>query len=167
MALRRGITQARGGGYRVRLPREEREVLASLPQQLRAAFADNEPTLYRLFPPAYLGDPAANEDYHRLVGEGLVDGHVAALTAFERTVFSETLTEDELGAWLGALESLRLALGTELDVTEVTYSTGIDPADPNAPRHALYHYLSWLQEEVVAALASSLPGRDDDASATA
>ncbi len=142
-------------------------MLAVLPGQMRAAFADNEPTLYRLFPPAYLGDPAANEDYHRLVGEGLVDGHVAALATFEQTVFADELSDEELVAWLRALESFRLALGTELDVTEETYVGGIDPSDPNAPRHALYHYLSWLQEEVVAALATTLSARDDDPEATA
>lgn len=151
----------------MRLPREEREVLASLPGQLRAAFADDEPTLYRLFPPAYLGDPAANEDYHRLVGEALVEGHVAALSTFERTVFSETLTLDEVSEWLRALECLRLVLGTELDITEETYVAGLSPTDPDAPRLALYHYLSWLQEEVVTALSAGLPDDDDEAAATA
>ena len=51
-----------------------------------------------------------------------------------------------------ALESLRLVLGTQLDVTEESYGP-FDPADPDAPRLALYHWLSWLQEEVVQALA--------------
>ena len=137
----------------MRLPREEREVLASLPRQLRAAFADDEPTLYRLFPPAYADDPAANVEYHRLVGEGLVDGRLAALAELERTAHAERLTEEELGAWLGAIESLRLVLGTQLDVSEETYVEPLDVDSPDAHRHALYHWLSWLQEEVVKVLA--------------
>ena len=31
-----------------------------------------------------------------------------------------------------------------------------DTADPEAPRLALYHWLSWLQEEVVQAMSRSL-----------
>ena len=53
--------------------------------------------------------------------------------------------------------SLRLALGTQLDVTEDTYSR-FDPEDPHAAELAVYGWLSWLQEEVVHALATSLPG---------
>ena len=115
-----------------------------------------EPTLYRLFPPAHANDDAANEDYARLVGPALVDGKLRALAELERTAHATRLDEEELGAWLGALESLRLALGTQLDVTEATYGA-LDAADPDAPRLALYHWLSWLQEEVVQAMSAKLP----------
>ncbi len=73
----------------------------------------------------------------------------------ERTADAERLDESELGAWLGALESLRLALGTRLDVTEETYAE-LDPRDPRSPELALYAWLSWLQEEVIQALAATL-----------
>jgi hypothetical protein len=154
MPLRRGIDRRRDGTFRVRLPAEERDVLAALPGQLRDALDAEEPTLYRLFPRAY-DDETANEEYTQLVGTGLLDGKLRALEQLERTARSETLTEDDLTAWLGALESLRLALGTQLDVTEESYGP-LDPADPDAPRLALYHWLSWLQEEVVQALSRSL-----------
>jgi len=75
--------------------------------------------------------------------------------AVERTAHATRLDEDELGSWLGAIESLRLVLGTQLDVTEESYGP-LDRADPDAPRLALYHWLSWLQEEVVQALSESL-----------
>jgi hypothetical protein len=54
-------------------------------------------------------------------------------------------------------------LGTQLDVTEESYGP-LDRGDPEAPRLALYHWLSWLQEEVVQALSASLPepGDPDD-----
>jgi hypothetical protein len=147
--------------YAVRLPAEEREVLAALPGQLRDALAAGEPTLYRLFPPAHADDDEANADYARLVGAGLLEGRLLALAELERTAYDETLGEDGLGAWLGALESLRLVLGTQLDVTEESYGP-LDAADPDAPRLALYHWLSWLQEEVVQALSSTLPDAPDD-----
>lgn len=159
---RRRIARDRSGGYRVRLPREERDVLAALPGQLREALEADEPTLYRLFPPAFVDDAAANAEYHRLVGQQLADERLAALAELERTAHAERLSEEELGAWLGAVESLRLVLGTQLDVSDETSVTGIDRSDPEAPRHALYHYLSWLQEEIVTALASALAEHHDE-----
>jgi hypothetical protein len=155
MVRRRGISARKDGSYRVELPEEERDVLAALPGQLREALDAGEPTLYRLFPPAHADDDAANEDYARLVGPGLVDGKLNALAELERTAHAKRLDEDELGAWLGAIESLRLVLGTQLDVTEESYGP-LDTSDPDAPRLALYHWLSWLQEEVVHALSESL-----------
>ena len=89
---------------------------------------------------------------------GLLDGKLRALEQLEQTAHAETLTEDDLRSWLGALESLRLALGTQLDVTEESYGP-LDPSDPDAPRLALYHWLSWLQEEVVQALSGPTPPR--------
>ncbi len=151
--MSRGIQRRADGRFRVHLPSEEREVLAALPAQLRGALDEGEPSLYRLFPPAYADDPEANAEYAELVGQGLVEGKLRALAALERTAHAETLSEEDLGAWLGGLESLRLALGTQLDVTEETYAA-LDPADPDAPRVALYHWLSWLQEEVIQALST-------------
>lgn len=153
--MRRGIDRRRDGSYRVRLPADERDVLAALPGQLRDAIAAGEPTLFRLFPPAFTDDAAANADYARLVGTTLRDGKLRALAELERTAHAESLTDEQLHAWLGALESLRLALGTQLDVTEQSYGP-LDRGDPDAPRLALYHWLSWLQEEVVAALSKAL-----------
>jgi Domain of unknown function (DUF2017) len=159
--MRRGIERRRDGTYRVRLPREERDVLAALPGQLRDALAAGEPTLYRLFPPAHADDDEANAEYAQLVSAGLLEGKLLALAELERTAHDETLGEDELGAWLGALESLRLVLGTQLDVTEESYAPlAVD--DPDASRLALYQWLSWLQEQVVQAMSAALPDVPDE-----
>lgn len=155
----RGIRRANDGSYTVNLADEEREILASLPAQLRGVIEAEDPSTRRLFPPAYEDDAEAQIEYRGLVHDGLLDGKLAALAVFERTALSPTLTEDELGAWLGALESLRLVLGEQLDITEESYAGDLDPDDPDTPRLALYGWLSWLQEETVAALAQGLPGR--------
>ena len=152
--LHRGIERRRGGQFRVRLSADERRVLSALPGQLREALAEGDPSLYRLFPPAFDDDDAANEDYAQLVGQGLVEGKLLALGELERTAHAEMLSEADLEAWLGALESLRLALGTQLDITEESY-LAFDESAPDAQRLALYHWLSWLQEEVVQALSSA------------
>ncbi len=86
--------------------------------------------------------------------EELLEGKLEALRVVEETAGAERLTGEQLEGWLGALESLRLYLGTQLDVSEATYEAHVDPDDPEAPALALYGYLSWLQEEAVAALSA-------------
>lgn len=154
--LTRRIQRDRRGGYRLMLPPEERELLRSLPGQLREVLQTDNPSLRRLFPPAYPDDPEADGEFRRLMREELLEGKLEALRVVEETAGAEQLTEQQLEGWLGALESLRLYLGTQLDITESTYEEELDPDDPAAPALALYGYLSWLQEEAVAALSSGL-----------
>jgi hypothetical protein len=157
--LLHGIARTRDGRFRVRLLRHERELLRRLPDELRELLADDDPSLVRLFPPAYPEDERSDADYRSLVRSELLDGKLAALRRLQATADAERLDETELGAWLGALESLRLVLGTQLDVTEETYGAPPNPRDPQAAQYALYAWLSWLQDEVVDALASTLPAR--------
>ena len=154
--MSRRIARDGSGGFRLQLPVEEREVLRGLPRQLRDLLQTGDPSLERLFPPAY--DNAADDDeYVELVRSDLLEGKLEALGIVEQTVDAEHLDETQLHAWLGALESLRLVLGTRLDVSEATYAEDLDPHDPSAPALALYGYLSWLQEQAVEALAAGLP----------
>ena len=152
----RRIQRDRKGGYRLRLPQEERALLATLPAQLREVMQTDDPSLRRLFPPAYADDAEADDEYRRLMREELLEGKLAALRVVEESAYAEHLTEEDLEGWLGALESLRLYLGTQLDVSEATYAEELDPDDPSAPALALYGYLSWLQEQAVEALSAAL-----------
>ena len=158
--MSRRIGRDGSGGYRLRLPAEERDVLRGLPAQLRELLQTSDPSLKRLFPPAY-DDTEADDEYGELVRGDLLEGKLAALEVVEQTVDADRLTEEQLEAWLGALESLRLVLGTKLDVSEATYEQEVDPHDASAPVLALYGYLSWLQEQAVEALAASLPRRGE------
>ncbi len=153
----RRIQRDRKGGYRLRLPPEERELLRSLPGQLRGVMQTDDPSLRRLFPPAYPEDSEADDEFRRLMRDDLLEGKLAALRVVEETAGADHLSGEQLEGWLGALESLRLYLGTQLDISEGTFGEELDPADPAAPALALYGYLSWLQEETVAALSSNLP----------
>jgi hypothetical protein len=150
------VERTRAGDYRLRLSREERMVLRELPGQLRELLETDDPSLRRLFPPAYAEDADSESEYRRLVRGDLVAARREALAVMERTVDAERLSEEELQAWLGALNDLRLVLGTRLGVTEETLVDGLDPRDPQAAELALYGYLTWLQEQAVAAAASAL-----------
>src|SRR5438477_6872073 len=95
-------------GFELHLPAAERELLRSLPGQLRELLAADDPSVYRLFPPAYPEDPDREAEYRRLVRDDLLSGHLAALETVEATIGVERLDEEQLVAWLSALNDLRL-----------------------------------------------------------
>jgi Domain of unknown function (DUF2017) len=130
-------------------------VLRTLPAALERLLDEepNDPDLRRLFPPAYADDPEADAEFRRLMAGELLDGRLAALRAFAGTLDAHVLSEEDLEAWLRALNDLRLFLGTRLGVEEEDLLEPLDPRRPDAEERALYAYLSWLQEHVVAALA--------------
>ena len=151
----RRISRRRDGTYRRALPPEERELLRALPRQLRELLdgQPDEPSLRRLFPPAYPVDPEDETEYRDLVGEELRSGHAAALEVLENTADASELDEEQLMAWMRALNHLRLVLGTRLDVDDETSSDMPDPMDPDAHVRGAFLYLGWLQEQVVDALS--------------
>jgi hypothetical protein len=151
------IRRTRSGEIRLRLPQRERDILRDLPSQLRRLLEHDDPDVERLFPPAYPDDEQSNDEYDRLVRGELVSGKRRALRILEETVDAERLDDGELAAWIGALNDLRLVLGTRLAVDESTYSTPIDPRHPQAQELALFGYLTWLQEQAVQAQAAALP----------
>ncbi|MFN0155106.1 MAG: DUF2017 family protein [Gaiella sp.] len=153
---RHGITRRRGGGWSVTLSPAERAVLAGAAAQLHGLVDTDDPSLYRLFPPAHPDDPEAEAGYRQLVGAGLSEGKRAALAGLEGTAGQKTLSDEELEIWLAGLESLRLVLGTQLEVTEELDEARLDPAHPDHARLSLYHWLSWLQDEVVEAMMTGL-----------
>jgi hypothetical protein len=155
--LRRRVTRTRKGDYVLRLPDEERAILRELPGQLRELLGTDDPSLHRLFPPAYADDIEHETEYRHYMGDDLLESHRRALEVMEETIDAERLDEEQMTGWLGALNDLRLVLGTRLDVSEDLYEEGIAPDDPRAPAFALYSYLGWLQEQVVDALAEAFP----------
>jgi hypothetical protein len=152
----RRVRRTRRGKFELRIPRHERDALRTLPAQLRQLLDSNDPALFRLFPPAYQDAPDQDAEYQRLVHEDLVTQRRSSLDVMEATIDARRLDEEQLTAWLGALNDLRLVLGTRLEVTEDMGPDDIISDDPRAPTLALYYYLGWLEEEVVEALASEV-----------
>jgi hypothetical protein len=150
---RPSIERTRSGDYRLRLNDAERALLRMLHGELEALLDDpDDADLQRLFPPAH-DDREREAEYRELVHGQLVDGRRRALDTIERTLDADKLNAEEADAWLRVLNDLRLILGTRLDVTEDTMLADLDPTDPNAQQYAVYAYLSWLQEQLVAALS--------------
>ncbi len=146
--------------YRVNLPVEARRGLLGLAEELGAAQTTDRPELRRLFPTAYPDDPERDAGYQIFARDQLIEKRQAAIEVIRTTVEAETLTGEELAAWMGILNDFRLVLGTMLDVSEDDLEIDID--GPDAGAHILYHELGQLVGAMVDALSTSLPEVDDD-----
>jgi hypothetical protein len=152
--MRHGVRAQPDGSYRVHLGRDERDLLDLLAAELVQLVTADDDAVARLFPAAYRDDPVAEDEYRRLTRSSLVDGRVGALETLRATATADRLTQSQADAWLGALNDLRLVLGERLGVTEDLYTEGIDRRDPRAAELSVYGWLTWLQADVVDALAS-------------
>jgi len=61
------------------------------------------------------------------------------------------LTPEQAASWLSALNDVRLALGTALEVTE-DMPDELPPDDPRASHLPVYHWLTWVQESLIQAV---------------
>jgi hypothetical protein len=148
---RRLVRRQRDGSFEVRLPDAERQVLADVLPQLRAALAGDasaDPAFRRLFPVAYADDAQHEAEYRELVGDELVAKRLANVDTVLSTLRADHIAEDELFAWMGAINDLRLVLGTRLDVSEET-DLDVGSEHPEAAAYALYAYLGWLLELLI------------------
>ena len=161
MTFRGPVRRTRRGDFEIRLSDPELRLLGSLVPQLRAALeADAEaeageakdPTLRRLFPTAYPDDENRDLEYRSMVHDDLLARRHATLDTMESTLAATRLDEEALLAWMGAVNDLRLVLGTRLDVSEESDLVP-DPDDPDAPALAVYGYLGFLLESMISALS--------------
>ncbi|MFI8289705.1 DUF2017 domain-containing protein [Streptomyces sp. ms191] len=144
---------------------------------LAALFAEgpseppSDPALKRLFPDAY-GDAdeeqrAAAADFRRYTENDLRARKREDALAVVRSLDTLTpvgeggvvlkLTADESRAWLGALNDLRLTIGTRLEVTDEDGGEGLyrlPDSDPRKPMVMAYLWLGALQESLVETLMS-------------
>ena len=142
---------ARAGVYRLDLDDGFRTILRDLMEQFMQLMEDpDSPVLHRLFPPAY-SDPAHvayQDEYRRLMQEDLVERRRAECRVVIESAEAGELTEEQLMAWSRAMNGVRLALGTYLDVSEDD-----PPRQPKTTEESAYHWLSFMLEETIEALS--------------
>lgn len=136
---------------------EVADLAALVGLQEEAPAAPDDPALRRLFPDAY-ADAEAAAEFRRFTQADLHAERLARLATLAadldgRDSRGEVRLDDEhAGLWLGALNDVRLVLGTRLGIVE----DGQEPELPDESTEALYElysWCSWLQESLVAALA--------------
>src|SRR5207247_1848096 len=108
--------------------------------------------LARLFPDGYQEDPAAAKEFRRYTEAGLHDAKRANAEVVLKGLGDEggevRLDQDEAQMWLKALNDLRLALGTRLEISEESYARleELNWDDPKFGMFAAYDWLTMLQD---------------------
>lgn len=156
MSEPRLVTRSRHG-YVLHLGAEERAVVAHLLDELRSllqAPGAAAPALARLFPVVHPERPDQEAEYQRLMRDELLQSRLGAIDTVQRVLGGSgrkvTLDEGQLMAFMQSINSIRLVLGTMLDVTEDD-----EPTPDDSPEHHLYGYLSWLLDASVRAVSGA------------
>ena len=131
-----------------------------------------DPVLQRLFPTAYPDDEEAAAEFRRFTEGTLRDGKAAAASMLidgledaglppqleeAGLMIDIELEQIEAETWMRSFTDLRLALATRLGVEEddEDYWASLPDDDPRTQAHDIYDWVGYLQETLVAALASA------------
>jgi hypothetical protein len=158
MSERGAFTRVKGGGFGLRLNTEERTLVARLLDELAALLTDPvQPSMTeRLFPVVHPDHPEQEAEYQRLMRDELVASRLAGIATVKEVLAGTgngkkvTFSEDQLVAFMQALNGVRLVLGTILNITDDD-----EDGSENAlvPEYQLYAYLSWVLDSAVHALS--------------
>lgn len=155
-----------GDRFAVRLSKGVRGLLIDLCRQSRALLdaedPSSDPAVSRLFPPAYPDDPLQNLEFETNLGSGPRSGKLEALDVVERTANSSTLTEEELLAWIGVVNDLRLVLGTRIEITEEATDEDFPTDDPRHETYRVYQFLGFLLHELLEGIGAADVGEPPD-----
>lgn len=143
----RGTVVGRLEPYEVELLRG---LVGDVVARLRADTRD-DPVTARLFPDAS-PDPATAADLHELLHDDLREAKLASARALLESLPDDgrlALDTETAEQWLTALNDVRLALGTSLNITEESYERETDADDLGMQ---VYDLLTFLQDSLVEAV---------------
>lgn len=142
------------GTFSITIPQQERQLLEQLVPQMRELIEGHDPLTTRLFPNPYPDHEKAADQYEEMIGDDLKNRHLDALTTVESTLDAKRLDADQMGAWMSAVNDLRLVIGTRLNVGEETeIDHYVDDTDQSL--FLTYSYLGVMLERIVEAVAFS------------
>ena len=162
------VVRTKHGTYKLSLPKDHCEVLTHLITELRDSLLNttDDASLRRLFPTAYHNDVKKDAEYQRLMREELLASRLASIeTALKVIGASNELSESEIDAFARSINSLRLVIGTSLDIAESDYSEAeqnqpdtqqTELAEQKLVQRDLYDYLGCLLEWTVGAQSEGL-----------
>ena len=151
----RVIRRRSDGRYEITLDPSILDVVRNLLGQLDQLLdeAPDDPSMRRLAPTAYPDDAQADAAYQLLAGEELRASRHAAIARVLESLDAPALTEDDLWAWMQALNAVRLVVGTRLDIRDDDHGPDERGSDPSeASLWSVYDLMTALQHEVVEAL---------------
>ena len=148
----------------VDLPDDEQQMLAHvLPQLRELVMAETDPALRRLRPAARPDDDEAEAAYREMIDNDLLRSRLEAIEIVEEGIGGAMLDDEGVSAWMHSLNALRLVLGERLDVDVIGNEAleDLPDDDDRVGIVALYEWLGWLLEQLVAAAMGALPEGDD------
>jgi hypothetical protein len=144
-----------GEGFVVALSDDEAELVRRLLAELGELLIGDErgELTARLFPVVHPDDPDQEAEYQRWMRPELVESKLTAIGTVDRALAGDgRLDESGMVAFMQAVNSVRLVLGTMLGLTDDDQP---DEDDADSPYEMqLYVYLSWLLEWSVRALSA-------------
>lgn len=166
------VFRLKNGNYKIDLADDHRQLLTQLVEQLRDSLTSttDDANLRRLFPTAYNNDAKKDSEYQRLMRDELLQSRLAAIDVTIKVIAQDDeISAEEIDAFARSINSLRLVLGTTLDIAESDYgsqsetqqsensdSDEASEADEFVIQKELYEYLGWLLEWTVGAQSSGL-----------
>ena len=166
------VVRLKSGKFKIELADDHRRLLTQLIEQLRDSLTTttDDANLRRLFPTAYNNDAKKDAEYQRLMRDELLESRLAAIDVAISVVAQDgEVSAEEIDAFSRSINSLRLVLGTTLDIAESDYGSPSDTqhsensdrdetseADEYLLQKELYEYLGWLLEWTVSAQSSGL-----------
>ncbi len=148
----------------VDLPDDEQQMLAHvLPQLRELVMAETDPALRRLRPAARPDDDEAEAAYREMIDNDLLRSRLEAIEIVEEGIGGAMLDDEGVSAWMHSLNALRLVLGERLDVDVIGNEAleDLPDDDDRVGIVALYEWLGWLLEQLVAAAMGALREGDD------
>ena len=123
------VVRLKSGKFKIDLADDHRQLLTQLIEQLRDSLTTttDDANLRRLFPTAYNNDAKKDAEYQRLMRDELLESRLAAIDVTLRVVAQDDeITTEEIDAFSRSINSLRLVLGTTLDIAESDYGSPSD-----------------------------------------
>ena len=132
------ITRIDAMSYSLNIDATDRTTLNALLDQLRDMLMHDSSSdiARRLFPAAYHQDEQHEQEYQRLMRDELLSSRLTSLSLTSSLLEREpsggkvVLSADELDALMRSINSLRLVLGTLLDVDEDEFEAHLDETTP-------------------------------------
>ncbi|WIE64540.1 DUF2017 family protein [Curtobacterium sp. MCLR17_036] len=150
----------RADGLHLGLSSGERDLLASLTEQLRQVLDGDlsaDPVAERMFPDAYPDDDAASAEFRQYTRSDLL-----TLKTTNASIVHDWLTgtrdgalagEDEQ-AWLRTLTDLRLTIATRLGIEDADDEERSVEADAGVGLRDVYDWLGYVQEHLVTTMTA-------------
>lgn len=112
------IRRRSDGVYALQWSEEDVALVEGMTARLRGLLSSDDPSISRLFPSAYGADADRNAGWDVLMRGELIERRLASIAIVDDLLHRTEATDDEVQAFMRAVNDARLVLGTQLDVDE-------------------------------------------------